>query len=53
VNGFPVFLVYILFHFMAGDTEVQGIGRLHRGIETTPEDYADDHEKDGRAEGGP
>ena len=33
----PVFLVNRRLHFMARNTECQGIGRFHEGIETTPQ----------------
>ena len=45
VNGFFVFLKNILFHFMAGDTEIEGIGCFHCGIEAAPENDADNHKK--------
>jgi len=52
VNGLLVFPVHIVFHFVTGDTEIQGVGCLHGGVETTPENHTDDHEKQGRAKCG-
>ena len=52
MNGMGVLLVDVFFHFMAGNTERQGIGSFHGGVEATPEHHADDHEKQRRADGG-
>ena len=52
VNGLLVFLVYVVFHFMTGNTEVQCIGRFHRSVKTTPENDADYHEKQGSTKRG-
>ena len=45
VNGMGVLLIDILFHLVAGDTELHGIGYLHGGIESTPEDNTNNHEE--------
>ena len=44
VDGFGVFLIYVFFHFVAGDTKLEGVSGFHRGIETAPEDDPDQHE---------
>ena len=50
MNGFFVFLVDVIFHFMTGDTEIHGVRDFHCGIETTPENNTDNHEDQGRAQ---
>ena len=52
MNGLLVFLVYIVFHLVTGDTELQCVGRLHSGIESTPENHTDDHKDNGCAGSG-
>jgi len=46
VNSFLIFLVDIVFHLMAGNAELLGIGHFHRGVKTTPEDNARDKTND-------
>lgn len=42
VNGTHVFLIDVIFHLMATDTEFFGIRHFHPGIKTAPEDNATD-----------
>jgi hypothetical protein len=39
VDGLLVFLINGVAHFVTGNAEFKGVGRLHRGIESTPENY--------------
>jgi len=42
VNGWNVFLVYVVFHLMTANTKFQLVGSLHGGVETAPENDASD-----------
>ena len=51
VDGGFVLLVNILLHLMAADTEIEGVGCFHGGIEATPEDDTYDEKEDCSTDG--
>ena len=42
VNGIHIFLIHVVAHFMAADTELFRIRHFHTGIETAPENNPGD-----------
>src|SRR5450759_5408388 len=52
VYGLLVFLVYVIAHFMAANTELQLVRRFHPGIEPAPEDEAGEKGYSGNADQG-